>query len=44
MSKDFSGYWVGTLAGTNQGGFTLEVKQNKDKIEGVASISEPALG
>jgi len=44
MPKDFSGYWVGTLAGTNQGGFTLEIKQNKDKIEGIASISELSLG
>ena len=44
MNRDFSGYWVGTLAGTNQGGLTLEVKQNKDKIEGIATISEPSLG
>lgn len=44
MGKDFSGYWVGTLAGTNQGGFTLDIKQDKDKVEGVASVSEPSLG
>ena len=44
MNKDFSGYWVGMLAGTNQGGFTLEIKQDKDKVEGIATISEPSLG
>lgn len=44
MKADFSGYWVGTLEGTNQGGFTLELKQDKDTVEGVASISEPSLG
>ena len=44
MSIDYSGYWVGTIAGTNQGGFTLELKQNGDKVEGLAAVSEPSLG
>ena len=44
MSNEYSGYWVGTIAGTNQGGFTLELKQEGIKVEGIAAISESSLG
>lgn len=41
---DYSGYWTGTIEGTNQGGFALDVRQEGAKIAGEARISEPALG
>lgn len=44
MIADFTGYWVGAIAGTNQGGFTLEIKQLDGKVEGIAAVSEPTLG
>lgn len=41
---NYSGYWTGTISGTNHGGFTLDIRQDGDKISGVAKLSEPALG
>jgi predicted nucleotide-binding protein len=41
---DYSGYWTGSISGTNQGGFTLDVRQDGEKISGVAKIAEPSLG
>ena len=43
-SMDYSGYWVGHFAGTNVGGFTLVIRQNGSKIEGVGTFDEPAVG
>lgn len=45
MAKvDYSGYWTGTISGTNHGSFTLDIRQDRDKISGMAKLSEPALG
>lgn len=41
---NYAGYWTGTIAGTNHGGFSLDVRQDGDKIAGIAKISEPSLG
>jgi hypothetical protein len=41
---DYSGYWTGTIQGTNSGGFAFEVHQNGGKVEGEARFHEPALG
>lgn len=41
---DYSGYWTGTIKGTNHGGFSLNLRQLEDKVSGVARFSEPALG
>src|SRR3990167_1313978 len=41
---DISGFWTGDLFGTNRGGFTLDIKQDGEKISGIAKIQEPALG
>jgi len=44
MIADYSGYWTGTIQGTNIGGFALDIRQNGDKVEGEAKLHEPALG
>jgi predicted nucleotide-binding protein len=41
---DVSGFWTGEIFGTNRGGLTLDIKQQGDKITGVAKMHEPALG
>lgn len=41
---NYAGHWIGTISGTNQGGFSLEVRQLGDKVTGVAKLSEPAFG
>jgi predicted nucleotide-binding protein len=41
---NYSGYWTGKIEGTNHGGFTLDIKQEDNKISGVAKFSEPDLG
>jgi tetratricopeptide (TPR) repeat protein len=41
---NYTGYWTGTISGTNQGGFTLDISQRGDQISGLATLSEPALG
>lgn len=43
-SGNYSGYWVGEIAGTNQGGVAFTLQQTDNKVVGVAKISEPALG
>lgn len=43
-SPDYSGYWTGTIQGTNIGGFALEIRQEGEKIEGEVKLNEPALG
>lgn len=40
----YAGYWTGRIEGTNQGGLTLDLKQDGELISGVAKISEPTLG
>lgn len=44
MIKDYSGFWTGEIMGTNQGGFTFDLKQERDKVSGKAVLSEPAIG
>lgn len=34
--RDYSGYWTGKFEGTNQGGITFDIKQDGDKISGLA--------
>jgi predicted nucleotide-binding protein len=41
---DVSGYWTGDIFGTNRGGLTLDLKQDGDRITGVAKLHEPTLG
>lgn len=41
---DYTGYWTGSIAGTNHGGFTLDLRQSGDKVSGVGKFSEPSLG
>ena len=42
--QDYSGYWTGRIEGTNQGGFTLDIRQVGDKISGIGKFQEPAIG
>jgi predicted nucleotide-binding protein len=42
--KNLTGYWTGTLSGTNSGGVTLDIKQVDDRVFGVGKFHEPALG
>lgn len=39
-----SGFWTGDIFGTNRGGLVLDIKQDGDKISGIAKMHEPALG
>ena len=41
---NYTGYWTGTISGTNHGGFTLDIRQRGNQISGMAKLSEPALG
>lgn len=41
---NYSGYWTGSIAGTNHGGLTLDAHQEGRKVTGTAKISEPSLG
>lgn len=41
---DISGYWTGEIRGTNRGGVTLDIKQEGEKLSGIAKMHEPALG
>lgn len=43
-SFDYTGYWTGKIEGTNQGGFSLDIKQEGNKLSGTAKIFEPSLG
>jgi hypothetical protein len=40
----YAGYWTGTFEGTNQGGLTVDIRDNDGTLSGVARFSEPALG
>lgn len=42
--QDYSGYWTGRFEGTNEGGFTIDIKQNGNEIDGVARLAEPSHG
>jgi Predicted nucleotide-binding protein containing TIR -like domain len=42
--KNLTGYWTGTISGTNSGGITLDIKQIDNRIFGIGKIHEPALG
>lgn len=44
MELDYSGYWTGSIFGTNNGGFTLDITQQGNQLTGIAKISEPTLG
>jgi hypothetical protein len=41
---EFTGLWTGTIEGTNQGGFTLDLQQDDQKLTGLARFSEAAYG
>jgi len=41
---NLAGFWTGEIIGTNRGGLTLDLKQDGDRISGVAKMHEPALG
>ncbi len=41
---NISGYWTGELKGTNTGGVSLDIKQDGNRIYGIAKINEPAMG
>lgn len=41
---DYTGYWTGEIKGTNQGGLTLDIRQEGSELFGTATLSEPALG
>lgn len=43
-TSDISGYWTGSISGTNQGGFTLDIKQDGEKVTGIGKFAEPAMG
>lgn len=43
MNK-FTGYWIGKIEGTNQGGFTLDLQQEDKTLKGIVSVAEPSLG
>jgi predicted nucleotide-binding protein len=43
-TSDISGYWTGSISGTNQGGFTLDIKQDGEKVTGIGRFAEPAMG
>jgi hypothetical protein len=38
------GFWTGELFGTNRGGLTLDIKQEGDRVSGIAKMHEPDLG
>jgi predicted nucleotide-binding protein len=42
--SDYSGYWTGTIQGTNTGGLVFDVRQNGEKVEGEAKLCEAAIG
>jgi len=42
--RDYSGYWTGAFEGTNQGGLTLDLRQDGKEISGKATLAEPAHG
>jgi hypothetical protein len=44
MEPNYEGYWTGKIYGTNQGGFTLDLKQKDSQLSGLAKMSEPAIG
>ncbi|WP_300440481.1 nucleotide-binding protein [Zoogloea sp.] len=41
---NYAGYWTGTISGTNQGGFTIDMRQEGEKVSGTAKFAEPAMG
>ncbi|HLX96232.1 MAG TPA: nucleotide-binding protein [Verrucomicrobiae bacterium] len=43
-TPNVSGYWTGEISGTNKGGFTLDLKQEGEKLTGLAKIFEPTMG
>lgn len=43
-NTDYTGYWTGSIAGTNQGGLTLDARQEGRRVTGTAKLSEPSLG
>ena len=43
-TTNISGYWTGEFVGTNQGGFSLELTHQGEKLTGVAKFLEPKLG
>ncbi|MBS0633711.1 MAG: nucleotide-binding protein [Verrucomicrobia bacterium] len=43
-TPDVAGFWTGNIFGTNQGGLTLDLKQDGIHVTGTAKMHEPALG
>lgn len=41
---NFTGYWVGELEGTNQGGFAITIQQNGNQLTGSGRFLEHHLG
>lgn len=45
MSKlNYTGYWTGSISGTNSGGISFNLKVDGENVTGDAKISEPSLG
>ena len=42
--KSYAGYWTGTFEGTNQGGLSVDIKEEHGVLSGLAKFSEPAVG
>lgn len=42
--SQYVGYWVGTFEGTNQGGLTADIREDRGALVGTAKFSEPAHG
>src|SRR5262245_19354887 len=43
-TPSYAGYWTGKFEGTNQGGLTVDIKDDGGILSGIARFSEPALG
>jgi predicted nucleotide-binding protein len=43
-TPDISGYWTGSISGTNQGGFTMDLKQDGETLSGIGKFLEPTIG
>lgn len=44
MGVDYSGYWTGSMQGTNSGGFAFQIRQQGDDLQGEGKFHEAALG
>lgn len=44
MNYNIDGFWTGEITGTNRGAFTFDVQQTGSRVEGIATISDQAVG